>query len=122
MIARLVTLFPDPDSPTTPSVSPRRSVNERLETAWTIPSRVLNRTERSRTSSRVEPADVPIGLGEAYARIEEGEDGDDRRQAGAQTVLEDHPALGQPLRTGGADVVLAERLEQVVAREAGVDR
>ena len=33
MIARLVTLFPDPDSPTTPSVSPRRTVNERFETA-----------------------------------------------------------------------------------------
>ena len=50
MIARLVTLLPEPDSPTTPSVSPRRSVNERSETACTTPSRVRKRT--------VEVADV----------------------------------------------------------------
>ena len=33
MIARLVTLFPEPDSPTMPSVSPRWSVKDRSETA-----------------------------------------------------------------------------------------
>ena len=55
MIARLVTLFPEPDSPTTPSVSPRRSVNERSETAWTTPSRVRKRTVRFRTSRSVAP-------------------------------------------------------------------
>ncbi len=32
-MARLVTLLPEPDSPTMPSVSPRRSVKERPETA-----------------------------------------------------------------------------------------
>ena len=70
MIARLVTLFPDPDSPTTPSVSPRRSVNERFETAWTTPSRVLNLTDRSRTSSSTPLDEVaattctsPVGRG-----------------------------------------------------------
>ena len=41
-MARLVTLLPEPDSPTMPSVSPRRSVNERPETALTMPSCVGN--------------------------------------------------------------------------------
>ena len=40
MIARLETLLPEPDSPTTPSVSPRRSENDNSDTAWTIPSRL----------------------------------------------------------------------------------
>ena len=46
----------------------------------------------------------------------------DRGQARAQPVLEDHAALREALRARGADVVLAERLEQVVARQARVDR
>ena len=52
MIARFETLLPEPDSPTMPSVSPRRSVNETSLTAWTTPSRVGKRTVRLRTSSR----------------------------------------------------------------------
>ena len=40
----------------------------------------------------------------------------------AQAVLEDHRALRQALRARRADVVLAERLEQVVARHPRVER
>ena len=40
MIARFETLFPEPDSPTTPSVSPRESVNVTSLTACTTPSEV----------------------------------------------------------------------------------
>ena len=56
MIARFETLLPEPDSPTTPSVSPRRSENETSETACTTPSGVGKRTVRSRTSSRTSAA------------------------------------------------------------------
>ena len=40
MIVRQVTLFPEPDSPTMPSVSPRSRVNETPSTALTTPSSV----------------------------------------------------------------------------------
>ena len=53
MIARLETLLPEPDSPTTPSVSPRDRVKLTSETAWTTPSAVGKRTVRPRTSSSV---------------------------------------------------------------------
>ena len=73
-----------------------------------------------------EPLDVEDRLGDDRAADEqrdvEAEDRDDRGQARAQPVLEDHPPLGQALRARGADVVLAERLEQVVAGQARVDR
>ena len=42
--ARFVTLLPEPDSPTMPSVSPRLSVNDRWSTALTTPSGVGNWT------------------------------------------------------------------------------
>ncbi len=41
MIARLVTLFPEPDSPTTPSVCPLSTENDTPSTARTTPSSVL---------------------------------------------------------------------------------
>ncbi len=44
------------------------------------------------------------------------------RQARPEAVLEDDLPLGEPLGARGPDVVLAERLEQVVARQARVDR
>jgi hypothetical protein len=47
----IVTLFPEPDSPTTPRVSPGRTANEMPSTAFTIPSSVLKYVRRSRTSS-----------------------------------------------------------------------
>ena len=51
MIARFETLFPEPDSPTTPSVSPRESEKDTSVTAWTTPSGVGKRTVSPRTSS-----------------------------------------------------------------------
>ena len=47
---------------------------------------------------------------------------DDGRQAGAQRVLDDDRALAQALRPRRPDVVLAERLEHLVAGEAHVER
>src|SRR4051812_50230120 len=46
----IVTLLPEPDSPTIPSTSPWPSVNETPSTARTTPSSVLKETLRSRTS------------------------------------------------------------------------
>ena len=46
-----VTLLPQPDSPTMPSVSPGAMSNEMPLTAWIVPRRVQNSTRRSRTDS-----------------------------------------------------------------------
>src|SRR5258705_11822720 len=65
MIARPVVLLPQPDSPTSPSVSPRSISNVTPSTAWTsptwrwrmIPSRIGNQTFRpSRRSTGTLPA------------------------------------------------------------------
>ncbi len=49
-MARLVTLLPEPDSPTMPSVRPRSSANDSPSTALTRPSSVGKWIRRSRTS------------------------------------------------------------------------
>ena len=69
MIARLVTLLPDPDSPTMPSVSPRRTLNERSVTAWTTPSRVRKRTVRFRTSRSVDRSSLRGRASAAQTRL-----------------------------------------------------
>ena len=46
---------------------------------------------------------------------------DDRDQAVAQDVAEQHLALGQPLGVGGADVVLVDRVEDRRAQDARVE-
>ena len=51
MTDRQVTLFPEPDSPTMPSVSPFSTEKLTPETAFTTPSSVLNLVWRSLTSS-----------------------------------------------------------------------
>ena len=50
MMDMLVTLLPEPDSPTIPRVLPRSSWKDTPSTARTTPSSVLNRTRRSLTS------------------------------------------------------------------------
>ena len=56
----IVTLFPEPDSPTTPMVSPGRTLNETPSTAFTMPSSVLKYVRRSRTSSSgASPTSLP---------------------------------------------------------------
>ena len=52
MIVRHVTLFPEPDSPTIPSVCPLSTLNETPSTARTTPSSVLKYVFRSLTSRR----------------------------------------------------------------------
>src|SRR3546814_15646265 len=58
-----VMLFPQPDSPTTPSVSPDHSCRETSLTAWTTPVLVRNCVLRFRTSSIGSGAS---GLGGAF--------------------------------------------------------
>src|SRR6266496_2730052 len=64
----MVTLFPEPDSPTIPRTSPSSSVNEIPSTARTIPSSVRKETLRSRTRAEAQPS------GEANPWIEPGVD------------------------------------------------
>ncbi len=56
MIVSDVTDLPDPDSPTTPRVSPRSRVYETPSTALTTPSWVWKYILRSSTSRRCEPS------------------------------------------------------------------
>ncbi len=54
MIDSAVTDLPEPDSPTTATVSPRPTENDRLRTAVTTRSVVANSTVRSATSMTLE--------------------------------------------------------------------
>src|SRR5262249_57169079 len=49
--ASMVTLLPDPDSPTTPRICPSSSSNPTSSTAWSMPLAVGNRTLKLRISS-----------------------------------------------------------------------
>ncbi len=69
MIARLVTLLPQPDSPTRPRRSPRASWNEMPLTAWIVPSWVRNWTTRSLTSSRTSGAPGRAAVGSARVPV-----------------------------------------------------
>src|SRR5215470_13296015 len=66
----IVTLFPDPDSPTIPTTSPSPTVNETPSTARTIPSSVRNETCRSLTSRRGSAGTSRLTLRRADAWIE----------------------------------------------------
>src|SRR5918911_5260014 len=63
-----VTLLPDPDSPTTPSVSPGEMASETPSTAFTTPSSVGKWTLRSFTSSRGSATDLLEGPGRPLGR------------------------------------------------------
>src|SRR5690606_3773294 len=65
MMARAVTDLPEPDSPTTPSVSLGPSENERRSTARTVPSGVWNKTLRFRTSRSFRPSAITLLIGSA---------------------------------------------------------
>src|SRR5437870_11509897 len=58
MIERLATVFPDPDSPTIPKVSPRRRAKLTPSTAFTTPSSVPKYVRRSLTSRRLSLSDI----------------------------------------------------------------
>src|SRR3954470_4705447 len=59
-IASEVTLLPEPDSPTMPSVWPFSRAKDEPVTAWTMPSSVSNRTLRSLTSRNGRGAGEPM--------------------------------------------------------------
>src|ERR1041385_7395982 len=66
-------VFPEPDSPTMPTISRGAIRNEMPSTARTSPRSVLNETERSRTSSKAGSAF------KAHPRIEDDVDQIDER-------------------------------------------
>src|SRR5437867_6830024 len=83
----MLTLFPEPDSPTMPSTSPWSTVNDTPSTALTTPSSVRNETLRSLTSSsgsamlsrpdprveaRVEDVDERAGDGDEEGAVDHG--------------------------------------------------
>ena len=93
----------------------------------TVP--VMTGRSESTTESideRADPVQVEDPLGDDRAAEQAGQvdagRGHDRRQAGAQRVLADDDALTQALGARGADVVLAQGLEHLVAGEPGVER
>src|SRR5438132_2688805 len=71
MIVRHVTLFPDPDSPTIPSVRPLSTVKLTPSTARTPPSPVTNSVVRSFTSRSAPLGTSVTGLPEPDTRIDE---------------------------------------------------
>src|SRR6266542_5068774 len=90
MTVRQVTLFPQPDSPTMPSVWPFSIENETPSTARTIPSSVWKDVCRSLTSRSAK------GLGEPDARVDPGVQDvdqqveDDDREGGEDDHALDH--------------------------------
>src|SRR5215211_3527597 len=68
MMARLVTLLPEPDSPTMPRVWPGSSEKLTPSTALTTPSSVSKWTRRSRTSSSAMPTShhAPAARGQVH--------------------------------------------------------
>src|SRR5215472_13457077 len=67
----IVTLLPEPDSPTMPSVSPSATVKDTPSTALTTPSSVRKLTLRLRTSSSGSAITTPPS-GRPHSRIERG--------------------------------------------------
>src|SRR6266480_716778 len=103
MRASAVVVFPQPDSPASPIASPSRRSNEAPLTAWTVPPRVPNSTERSRTSRRVRSSPPEAGIQDLIEGVPEqveAEDEDDEAQA-----RHDQP-LGHPVR----DRIVPDRL------------
>src|SRR6266550_9380413 len=87
MMVRHVTLFPEPDSPTMPSVCPLSTVNETPSTARTTPSSVLKYVFRSLTSRRA------MGLTEPNTWIDDRVEQVDAQveQNDAECGEHDHP-------------------------------
>ena len=69
MIARFVTLLPEPDSPTTPSVSPRESVNEQVGDG--LDDAVARREANGQVAHVEETAVESLASRVAHSRVEE---------------------------------------------------
>ena len=101
-----VTDFPDPDSPTIATTSPRSSVNDTPSTARTRPSSVTNETCRSSTSSRRSPISR---AGEPDPRI------DQRVQdVGERSEQNDEERREHRAHEDRRDVEVADRLRLVL--------
>src|SRR5437867_4372777 len=77
MMDRLVTLLPEPDSPTMPRVFPRSITKDTPSTALTTPSSVANRTLRSLTCRYGSVVGLAVMCGRSFsaqlhARINDG--------------------------------------------------
>src|SRR5262249_31290736 len=120
-----VMLFPEPDSPTMPTISRGSTVNETPSTARTSPSSLRNETCRSRTSSngaavsgnahpRVEPGveDVDDGIGEHDEERRVHHRGEDHRQVEVLQRL-----VGEQTDAGKAEDDLGE--QRAAADERG---
>src|SRR5215469_12816501 len=87
MMASMVRVFPDPDSPTTPSSSPGERLKPTPSTARTIPAAVGSSTERFSTSSSaiaVWPSSLELGverIAQAIADKVESHDGEQNHEA-----------------------------------------
>src|SRR6266550_2765153 len=91
----LATLFPQPDSPTIPSVWPRSTAKDAPSTAFTTPSSVSKWTLRSWISSRLTSASlvphprVEVGIGDVDDQVE-----DDDEEGAEQGHALDHGQVG----------------------------
>src|ERR1035437_7039268 len=117
--ARFVTLLPQPDSPTRPSVSPSSRSKETPFTAWTVPSWVRNRTIRSRTDRRATPLPLQArveSLAQAVAQEIEADGAEDdnraREEDEVRSRLQEATRVGQHLAPlGDPGVARAEPQE-----------
>src|SRR5688500_2137197 len=124
MIERQVTLLPQPDSPTMPTVRPGSMLKSTPTTAVTMPSSVWKRVRRSRTSSREVMrmlSSGSVGLsGEPDSRVDPSvEEVHDEREDDDRERTEDDDALED------REVELADRPDrgraQPVQPEDGLD-
>src|ERR1700733_9563734 len=77
------TVLPEPDSPTTPTISRSPTLKETLSTARTSPRSVRKETERPLTSSRMLPPAVLLAAsGKTHPRVEGSVDDIDHRIGG----------------------------------------
>src|SRR3954452_6134625 len=119
-IASEVTLLPQPDSPTMPSVSPGATSNETPLTACTVPRWVQNCTRRSFTDSRLKSASPQLGVERLAQRVADqveperrhddraaGNDREERRGLKVRVRLGEHCAPLRPRRFLVAEAELA---------------
>src|SRR5881227_542706 len=104
MIVRQVTLLPEPDSPTIPSVCPLSTVNETPSTARTTPSSVLKYVFRSLTSRSATSGKADSGVDQRVEQIDDEVEDDDAHRC------EDHDALC------GREIEAFDRLQQRLAQ------
>src|ERR1700736_613708 len=100
-IEKPVTVLPEPDSPTSPSTSPRSTVKLAPSTARTAPWRVKNDVDRSVTASTGAGMQSPLEarvhhVAQPVAHQVDGDDGDQQGDAGIErdpVVAREHVAV-----------------------------